>query len=164
MSGKLLSRIDQASLKARQGDLYEALEICNCLIFEFPNSYEGYQKRSEVFRQMGDYQSAFRDLETVIEYLPDEPAPYFRRGRWKLDLGQYNEAIRDFTTVIDFGSDYFFEAAYFFRALSNYYCRKFEQALSDCEYVSKDYHLGPKYLSKEELIHQIAKARSKINF
>lgn len=143
---------------ARQGNHGEALQICNNIISEFPDYYEGYEKRSYIFHQMGDHENAFKDIEEVIRIVPGEPAPFFKRGRWKLNLGLYNEAIDNFTKVIDFGSDYFIDAAYFFRAIANFYIKKYEKALSDCDNVPDKYHLGPKYMTKAELVHRTKKA------
>jgi len=128
----------------------EALKICNSALLIFPNSFEIYQKRSEVFYSKGSYDSAFNDLDQVIKLAPEEAAPFFRRGRWKLKVGDCEGSIKDFSIAIDLDSGYFGESAFYFRALAYYNCQDYEKALLDCEKVREDFALAPSMMTRSK--------------
>jgi tetratricopeptide (TPR) repeat protein len=146
--------LNESIEKSKNGDYEDALEICESMLSIFPNAYEIYETRSEIYHKMGDYEGALSDLEHVIALMPNEVAPIFRRGRWKLELGHYLDAITDFSKVIDSNTSYFLDAAYYFRAEAFLYCHEYEKTLNDCQQVPDDFFIGPNKITKDELINR----------
>lgn len=151
--------MNESTERSKNGDYKGALEICESMLSVFPDAYEIFETRSEIFHKIGDYESAFSDLEHVITLMPDEVAPLFRRGRWKLELGHYIDAIVDFSKVINSSSDYFRDAAYYFRAEAYLYCHEYEKTLKDCQHVPEGFFIGPNKITKDELVSRAIKGK-----
>lgn len=143
-------KLAKSNIKSRNYDT--ALDTCNLLLAEYPDSYEVYELRSSVHFRTSNYTKAFSDLDLVISLVPNDPSPYFRKGRWMLNIGDYEGAISNFTEVINWNSDYFKEAAFYLRALSYLKIKEYVKCLNDCNQVSDGYSLGPLYSSKEEIM------------
>lgn len=157
MKNSLLTRLEQAAEKSKQGDYDATLVLYHNLLSDFPGEYEIYEARSEFFFRMNDYENAFSDLENVIKLMPNEIAPIFRRGRWNLKLGNYQKTVVDMSKVITERGEYFIDTAYFFRAEAFFYLHEYEKALLDCEHIPNDLYLGPDHMTKKELNNKINK-------
>ena len=159
MNKSLITSLNKAIEKSKNGAYEGALEICESLLSLFPDAYQIYETRSEIFHKMGNYDDAFSDLKRVIALMPDEIGPIFRRGRWKLELGDYSGAINDFSKVIESDSSYFLDAAYYFRAEAYLYCHEYQKTLNDCQYIPDDFFIGPGKITKDELINRAKRSK-----
>lgn len=137
----LKQEINNINILITDGKYDKALELSNEIINIYPDNFEAYQERSEVYFRMGFVTEAFGDLEKIMQLIPNNPSPYFRMGIWCLDKGMFTKAIESFNKVIDLRDDYFLEAAHFYRAQANIMVKKYKEALEDCEYITEEYYM-----------------------
>ena len=101
---RLLADADRLA-RARRYE--EAIEICDIVISDDPNSYAAFSERSCSLHALGRVEDAFRDVEKLIELRPESPTAYFRRARWHMERGEYELALNDLRQVMAFNVEYF---------------------------------------------------------
>lgn len=124
---------------SKEDALLEALELCNQLIENQPNSYEGYELRSSIFRRLGDLDKALWDLDHVIELLPTSAAPHFRKGRYLMMLSRCGDAAKEFSEAEALDDGYFGDVIFFYRAEAFLRMGEYDKCLQDCRSMRSDY-------------------------
>lgn len=127
-------KVVESLLSSRQYD--EALAKCADLRARHPRSRRVLRLQAHVRYRLGDFSGAIGDLSEIVELEPKEPDGYFTRGRYLLKCGSPGLAIADFTRVVTlsklWNSEYYVEAALFYRAEALIRCRRFREARQDC--------------------------------
>ena len=120
MDHQMNSELRQISKLARADKYEEALQRLDALLTKHPAEPAVWSLRGYTNNSKGDLLSAVSDLTECIKFRRNEPDDFFTRGRILFKAGRLEEAIVDFTRVLqlcdDHRSDYYRQAAHFFRA------------------------------------------------
>ena len=89
-----------------QGQLDEALALCDEDIGRHWNKPVPYCLKAQVLLKMGEYERAVSECDYAIEIAPDAAFAYHMRGEIYHEMKEYDNAIRDYTNAIDVDPDW----------------------------------------------------------
>ena len=112
--------------KKALNDYKKAIQIDS----SYSNSYDFFFNRSLSHADLGDYESAIKDLNKAIVIKPRSLYAHYNRGLYKQRLGDYESAIDDYTKSIDI----------FPTSDSLYWRARLKEELGDYEEALVDYN------------------------
>lgn len=113
-----------------------AMEYYNKSIMIDSTSYNAqvFSNRGNLFRAMGNFSEALKDLTKAYEYDPYDPEIYFNLGNYYYDIGDYFTSEKYYSECIKINEDYNYipkSAAYNNRGMSNYKLKRYYKAIED---------------------------------
>ena len=112
-----------------RGNFHAAIEGYSKGLHIEPNDASALVSRSNLYRWIGDLQSAAADLDEAVRLDPESPVSLEARGCFLLDQRKFDLAIEDFTEALR--SDARYAPAYLYRGLACHCLGKYEQAIAD---------------------------------
>lgn len=91
------------SLKNREENAQEAIEVLNYAIEAHEGHAQALQARAELWSSKGKTEKAIADYSRSIQWSPTLPDAYLGRAALYLESEQYEEAIMDLTSAVKFG-------------------------------------------------------------
>jgi len=112
----------------KNGDYKKTIECLNDYIYKNPKDVDALFFRSKCYGILGDYKSAFTDINNAIaNYNKNAKAQkedlYTQRGQYYVDIENYNQALKDYETAHKINSKYtdvLFDRANLYYTLKNY--------------------------------------------
>lgn len=92
-----------ASIKKKQGKLWESLADYSALCIEFPNKYVAWNNLADTEMQLKDYECALEHIEKSISVNPKYANAYITRGEIRLKMNDSKQACQDFNKAIELG-------------------------------------------------------------
>jgi len=91
---------DQAIRASEAQEFGRALELFDCVIALNPSHAEGYYKRGNVLKNLGQLAAAVASYDEAIDRKPDHAYAYCNRGVTQQALGLYSEALASYDSAI----------------------------------------------------------------
>jgi tetratricopeptide (TPR) repeat protein len=156
MCDNIQTKLHEIEKLARLENYERALVLIDQLAAAYPDKPEIWSTRAYVNSLSGNLNLAIVDMSKCINLRGNEPNDFFTRGRFLFKVGRYDEAILDFTVVLQLcdlhNSDYYRQAAYFFRADSYVRLNQYEKAKDDCKHIIDT---GPLWTDKLRTVDQM---------
>ncbi|MQY79546.1 MAG: tetratricopeptide repeat protein, partial [Bacteroidetes bacterium] len=93
--------VDRAEVLIRMKEFNDALKWLNRAIYLYPDQLKLYNKRSILYRELGNYPKAIKDIQFYLNYYYEDEEAWHQCGMVYVDQNKYLSALECFNRIVE---------------------------------------------------------------